>query len=94
MDIHHFYIFVLDGRRSVLLAVEAKSRHRARGHQNHHQHDEKEVNVNPADINDAEFYDFVQSTQQMMMEEIGKQKRQQQQQQLRSNRSEKRSGKV
>ena len=57
----------------------------------------KEVNVNPADINDAEFYDFVQSSQQMMMEEIGKQKRQQQQQQQqqqqRSKRSEKQAAK-
>jgi hypothetical protein len=72
----------------VFFSPSTKSRHRARGHQNHHQHDGKEVNVNPADINDAEFYDFVQSSQQMMMEEIGKQKRQQQQQ-LRSKRSEK-----
>ena len=92
MDIHHFYIFVLDGRRSVLFAVD-EIETSSEGHQNHHQHDEKEVNVNPADINDAEFYDFVQSTQQMMMEEIGKQKRQQQQQQLRSNRSEKQAAK-
>ncbi|CAL6441243.1 unnamed protein product [Bathycoccus prasinos] len=74
----------------VFFSPSTKSRHRARGHQNHHQHDEKEVNVNPADINDADFYDFVQSSQQMMMEEIGKQKRQQQ---LRSNRSEKQAAK-
>jgi fatty-acid desaturase len=78
----------------VFFSPSTKSRHRARGHQNHHQHDGKEVNVDPADINDAEFYDFVQSSQQMMMEEIGKQKRQQQQQQqLRSNRSEKQAAK-
>ena len=79
----------------MFFSPSTKSRHRARGHQNHHQHDGKEVNVNPADINDAEFYDFVQSSQQMMMEEIGKQKRQQQQQQqqLRSKRSEKQAAK-
>ena len=42
------------------------------------------MNINPADVNDAEFHDFVRETsQQMMMKEIAKQKRiQQQQQQL------------
>ena len=42
------------------------------------------MNINPADVNDAEFHDFLRETsQQMMMKEIAKQKRiQQQQQQL------------
>ena len=71
------FIFSFSMDVVVFFSPSTKSRHRARGHQNHHQHDGKEVNVNPADINDAEFYDFVQSSQQMMMEEIGKQKRQQ-----------------
>jgi len=40
------------------------------------------MNTNPADVNDAEFHDFLRETsQQMMMKEIAKQKRIQQQQQ-------------
>jgi len=40
------------------------------------------MNINPADVNDAEFHDFLRETsQQMMMKEIAKQKRIQQQQQ-------------
>ena len=40
------------------------------------------MNINPADVNDAEFHDFVRETsQQMMMKEIAKQKRIQQQKQ-------------
>ena len=35
-------------------------------------YNEKETKVNPTDINDAEFYDFVKSSRQMMMKEIGK----------------------
>ena len=66
-------LFSLSMDAVVFFSPSTKSRHRARGHHHHH-HNEKETKVNPTDINDAEFYDFVKSSRQMMMKEIGKEK--------------------
>ena len=63
-------LFSLSMDAVVFFSPSTKSRHRARGHHHHH-HNEKETKVNPTDINDAEFYDFVKSSRQMM---IGKEK--------------------
>ena len=69
-------LFSLSMDAVVFFSPSTKSRHRARGHHHHH-HNEKETKVNPTDINDAEFYDFVKSSRQMMMKEIGKEKQHQ-----------------